>query len=366
MQQFYKIIKNNYEKIIDKDIKLKTSIKKNSVQIVKDENKKCTEKKEICIDKGKFLSMDTIEGINDDYVDMIQYDVNTQLNKIFLLSKDNKSFINDNQIVFLLKIINIVIKSIKDMFSEISEQHFDLFFFGSDAKKTFPCKNHKITENNVNSADTTFYSDGEIIIRLYRKEELIKVTIHEVLHVLKVETRLKENFKKMFNVSVNLLTNEAIVEAIATFINCTLYSLINNEDINIVLNKEINMGQLQTAKILNHFDFKSVKDFLETFHYIIEDIYFNLNNYEDLEIEINEKNIALVAGHYGIDYFEEFILEDYKNFNEFCLNKDKYIKDLLMPAKIDSYNELYEYLEELTDKKRITILTQFLKILLEK
>ena len=146
--------------------------------------------------------------------------------------------------------------------------NFDLILFGSAAKKFFPCQKHKITENNVNSADTTFntYSnDNKITVRIYRKEEMIKVLIHEVIHVTKCERVITETFKNIFNVSVDLLTGESITEALATFINCGLCALMNSSDYGKyqeLLQKELDFGILQTAKILDHFGFTSMNDFL--------------------------------------------------------------------------------------------------------
>lgn len=60
-----------------------------------------------------------------------------------------------------------------------------------------------------------------------------------------------------------MLFNETITETLAEFINCILFSLINNTDFKETLNTEINFGFLQTAKILDHFGFISVNDFMK-------------------------------------------------------------------------------------------------------
>ncbi len=43
-----------------------------------------------------------------------------------------------------------------------------------------------------------------------------------------------------------------------------LYSIINNVDYKTVLSKEIEFGLNQCAKILNHFEFSSINDFLKS------------------------------------------------------------------------------------------------------
>lgn len=267
MDKFYSIIEKNYHKFIDNNINIKPTLIQNSVKITtKKNNKECIEKtNNICIDPDRFLSIETIEGIDQKCDDMIVYqDRGNFLNKLYILSQGSTCFYDDKQVVFLIKIINIVLNSIESMFQSKNNTKFDLILFGSTSRKYFPCKTHDITANNVNSASTTFYGDDKITIRIYRKEELIKVMIHELIHVSGLERAISNNLQKIFNVSSDLLIGEAIVEALATFINCSIYSIMNNENINDIVKKEIEFGYLQTAKILDHFNFTSINDFLES------------------------------------------------------------------------------------------------------
>jgi hypothetical protein len=74
----------------------------------------------------------------------------------------------------------------------------------------------------------------------------------------------------MFNVEsskknkINLKFNETITETLAEFLNCVLFCHIAKENTLNCYKKELLFGLLQTAKILNHFGFDSVDDFLTT------------------------------------------------------------------------------------------------------
>lgn len=246
-------------------------IKRNSVQ----REGKCEQEfgqiNNICLGKSKFLSLENISGIPDEYNDMIKYIIeNNSIDKIYLLSHKDKSFLNDKQVKFLVGIIDKTIKWISDTLGVNNNNTFNLIFMGSTAKKYFPSKGQPLTENNINSADSTFYGTSDINIRIYRKEELVKVLIHETIHFTGAEKTIdwnnKHKMNNIFNVDCpknKLLLTEAIVEALATYINCLIYADIYNENLQKLLNNEIKFGLLQTAKILDHFGFTSVSDFLK-------------------------------------------------------------------------------------------------------
>ncbi len=246
------------------------TIKRNSVQ----RGGKCEQEfgqiNNICLGKSKFLSLENISGIPDEYNDIIKYTIdNNIIDKIYLLSHKDKSFLNDKQIEFLVGIIDKTIKWINDTFGVINNHTFNLIFMGSTAKKYFPARGQPLTEDNINSADSTFYGTGDINIRIYRKEELVKVLIHETIHFTGAEKTVdwnnKSKINNIFNVDCpknKLLLTEAIVEALATYINCSIYADIHHENLQRLIDNEIKFGLLQTAKILNHFGFTSVDDFL--------------------------------------------------------------------------------------------------------
>jgi len=221
-----------------------------------------------------FMPFDAFTNIKDDYSNLNVYKLESNyLNNVYSLS-DNKTepIIKSTKLPFLSKIISVTIDSLNELFNNKKKINVDLVLYSINAKKQFPIhKNDIIDETNVNSGDTTISSVlNNPLIRIYRSEELIKVLIHEIIHCGRFESHFgnspDHNFK-LFNINLNsnkLLFNETITETLAEFLNCVLYSIIFDKNINDILTKEIDFGFIQSAKILDHFEFKSIDDFLNT------------------------------------------------------------------------------------------------------
>ena len=100
-------------------------------------------------------------------------------------------------------------------------------------KKKLPCIdcNKKLSSININSG---LSYENNIII--YRKEELLKVLIHEMIHILDIDIKYENNNnkKKILNKLCinNLLINESYVESWANIINIYLTLKENNEIVN--------------------------------------------------------------------------------------------------------------------------------------
>ena len=95
-------------------------------------------------------------------------------------------------------------------------------------EKKFPKKNEILGPNEVNSGLTFLdvHKNGDII--LYRKEELLKVLIHELIHSNLIDEKIIfsgsiNEFSKLFCVNYNILLNEAFTESFATIINNAAY-----------------------------------------------------------------------------------------------------------------------------------------------
>lgn len=228
-------------------------------------NKKCNQEldniNKICLEKTKFMSHNNVKGIPDNYVDMIKYTVDNEFIKnIYVISHGEKSFIDVREIQFVISIVKKTILFCREEFDIKINGKFNLILLGSNAKKFFPNKGSELTEDNINSADVTFLGSS-ITIRIQRKEEMIKVLIHEVIHFTGIEKKVK-SIKNKYNVNRKLLFNESVVEFLATYINCYIFSNLYEKDIAELLNLEINFGLLQTAKILDHFGISCINDFL--------------------------------------------------------------------------------------------------------
>jgi len=219
-----------------------------------------------------FMSSDVFSKLDKSYCNIKTYKpINTNIENVYLLDNNKQTNINPLKLPFLSKITTIVIESLNDFFNIKTTTKIDLVLYAVNVNKLFPNKRYNILdENNANSGDTIpqeldLYRP---MIRLYRSEELIKVLIHEVIHCTGFERRFGEikthNFK-VFNTKYNnseLLFNETITETLAEIINCILYSIIHNEHLDSVLSKEFAFGIQQSAKILDHYGFTSIDDFL--------------------------------------------------------------------------------------------------------
>ena len=192
------------------------------------------------------------------------------LKKIFVAANTNITNpqiinVNPEKLLHLSKIVDISYQWLVNIFNVNKINTIHLYLLSPDIKKVFPSdKNTVIGANEVNSGENSpSYSDDKIKgIKIFRQEELIKVLIHETIHCGGFEKEFKGSHDKKYKVVGALKINETITETLAEFINCVLYAEKNDKQFDKVIRDEIDHGFMQTAKILNHFGFTSVEDFL--------------------------------------------------------------------------------------------------------
>ena len=224
-----KITSNTFFMILYKD--LNNIIKKTNID-AKNIFIKSIDIKEITtyLDDNDFTSKNMQKHI----VDTLKhgYEI-TYLNNtiIYFTSKD----INSKTIPKLIKHMMFIIVLLKKLFKREYSQK--LIYFETNKKKEFPRKNNKkittLTPDNVNTAVTylDLHKNGNII--LYRKEEAIKVLIHELIHSNLIDEKLiftnkNSEFTKLFCTNYKILLNEAFTETIACIINIFIIHIINN------------------------------------------------------------------------------------------------------------------------------------------
>ena len=135
-------------------------------------------------------------------------------------------------------------------------------------------RNIAIGPNNVNGG--LCYFNYNIII-LWRKEELKKVIIHELLHSLKVDKELivndhifKSYMKNSFKLNKHFGVNESYTETLACIYNIILTVILDKliitsnhlKTIYNYLEIEIFYALVKTSQILNYYKFTSIKDLL--------------------------------------------------------------------------------------------------------
>ena len=209
----------------------------------------------------------------------------------------------------------------------------DIYIFLTDFKKTLPKESSIIGPENVNTGFTSPCKNTTRII-IYRKEEFMKVTIHELVHALGLDMpntlyeKYTNSLDKFFGIESTYIFNETYTEVWALIINVLYFVAINNDDstdrevikkqIQDLLNIEIQFSSLQVAKILNYMDIslsqlkhhkknKNFKEETNVFcYYIIKYVLiYNINLFLDIcktninftdkkQVDVDEKKLNLL------------------------------------------------------------------------
>ena len=207
--------------------------------------------------KGEFTSLD------------IQNEVDIGLKNTKKLEIE-KGGINLNLIMFSDKKVKI-----SDKFLErclyldlllLKRNKLNLEVWLSNKKKNLPpSRQYKyLGPREVNSGCTSFSLEGNRV-SVWRKEELPKVLVHELIHSLELEkhndyTEVKEFVYYHFDVQRNNKLNlfECYVELMAEIVNILLLS---RKNFNNFINLELEHCLFQVAKILNYFGYSRWEEF---------------------------------------------------------------------------------------------------------
>lgn len=117
----------------------------------------------------------------------------------------------------------------------------------SPYKKTLPKIGNAITAHNVNSGFTSRnYGTNNSSIVIYRKEEIIKVLIHELLHAFDIDSKMSSkpyendllklySFKELNGGLDHINVNESFTDTYACLLNIALVALKSNKKVNYFL-----------------------------------------------------------------------------------------------------------------------------------
>ena len=137
-------------------------------------------------------------------------------------------------------------------------------FYLTSLKKEFNSSHQTIIKShNINSG---YQASNEICI--YRKEEWLKVFIHECFHVFNMDFHestisFSEIFKDTFFIESNFLVFESFVEFWARIINCAIFTytlkpVIKKTEFHTIFSVNMNMERIfsliQCTKLLKKFD----------------------------------------------------------------------------------------------------------------
>lgn len=203
----------------------------------------------------------------------IKDDILSKLKNGYKIQFENNEiiyFTNKKKVSNIINKIAQIIKSLKILFHRENIPQ-KLIFFESSKKKLFPNKNKTLGSNECNSGVTflTFehHKNGEIT--LYRREEILKVLIHELIHSNLIDSHviLSKNSKKInehFCVKYSILLNETVTETIATILNLFYIGITNKmtpSKINNLFKNEVKYSIYVCSKIMNYYKFEDTSIF---------------------------------------------------------------------------------------------------------
>ncbi len=266
----------------------------------------------------------------------------------FLL-RTNKSFIriniyySDEDLTEFLRVIKHAVSFIFNITNH-KVLNCTINYYLSEAKKIMDFDKdysfHEFSQKEVNSGSC---NPNTKTINIWRKEEILKVTLHECIHLLEYDNYeedylLKELYKKKYNISSETMNIfEAYTEVWSELINCFLVNRLmqgNQHTFTKFLEYEKYFSHYQAAKI---FHIKSLKEKVIDLnkytnvlpYYIIKcEIFNNLRGF--LNHCRNKKN--------NIDYVK---IKD--NFKEFLDGLDVCKKDTRLFANIKDTKKCYRY-----------------------
>jgi hypothetical protein len=173
----------------------------------------------------------------------ISEEIKSMEGKETIVLKTNKSNININifyQNEDLTKFKKIIFYALAFIFNLSNHSVLDctINYYLSDKKKNMECdKDYSVHEFSTNEVNSGSCNGGTNTINIWRKEEILKVTLHECIHLLDYDEKsedylLKENYKKKYKItsdSMNIF--EAYTEIWAELINIYLTNIIINGNI---------------------------------------------------------------------------------------------------------------------------------------
>ncbi len=225
-------------------------------------------------------------------------------------------------------------------------KNLNIEIYDTPFKKEFHCNNHKkcgnLSHNNVNSGLS--YLNNIVI---FRREEMLKLLIHELIHALDIDnkyetTQDKKKILELYNINnTNFLVNESYVETWAIIINIFLVlhekKMYKTKEEGFILfrkyiKKEIIHSFQQCSKLCKFYnidDFNKIYrrnkntikyiDGVNTFSYhIIKTI--NLNNINNF-IKNFCDNTYILPKRYNFNRYTLFVIK----YNETIINKINYI-----------------------------------------
>lgn len=304
------------------------------------------------INHNPFISENTVKHIQK-LKDSISYSANYNSNTIHIIVYNNDTKYANKLIKQLITIFFVIVelRGYKNIQINTSiwltylkkKINYNQDFIGKDeVNSAVSSFKHKIHNNKLDYNNDNI---GEIFI--WRKEEVKKVFIHELLHSLNFDffhypNDLKHDFLTKFPLDMELdlfRIGESYVETWACVLNCLLICVMKNYKFNkftIMIKDEIKFSLLQIAKILNFYKFncidKCVGQFRNkdgknklsfkqetsvfSYYFIKSCLLFNLEKF--IYFCVFHNNRLLIFNQENLNLFHKFILNsiESKSYNK--------------------------------------------------
>ena len=218
-------------------------------------------KRKTSIFRSKYVPKHILQEINTNKLyekgDLITF--NNEQNFISLFGKES----DRNMIRKNVKVIQLIIYFLHKCSGETFTNN--IYIYLTPFKKVLPKDNedYMLTTEHINSGMTTYrIHERENHIIVYRKEEWLKVLIHELLHAYRVDIMAHENksiLKCLFPINSELNYNEAYTECWAIILHSVLHAYINSKTYNSFrdmfhgnIEIELSFSMVQANKVLHH------------------------------------------------------------------------------------------------------------------
>jgi len=275
--------------------------------------------------ENSFVSLDIIQHAESEDLIYQYYSGNNIDISLYLIDKNDAPNMD---------LISRIISLFRKIFKKNLSVNF-IIFYGKQ-KKYLVSGDKYICSDNINSGS----SIKGIVICIWRKEEFMKVLIHELIHYFGLDFHISDSiydtiysiFEKKIKIDGIDRVNESYTESLAILINSIIYSVENNINFNEIISHEILFSQYQIAKIMNHFECEKY-DCTNTIFY---------------------QNTSTCSYH----LIKTMFMMNYDKMLDYWKNKGYYILD-----NQESYIKLYEEIinSNIVDEDYINNAIQFIK-----
>ena len=314
---------------------------------------------------SSFISKEILHFIKNNTVIEIIYKqkIRNRTITLYFIIQDTKQYSNDiHDTREICKKIFIWYDFIFQYASPNCCNTLDIYIYLTPLKKLMPAKTSDVLSyNNANTGFTTnCVKNGSIVI--YRKEELMKVLIHESFHVLGLDfsKRVSENtfifLKSIFPISSDLNINETYTEVWSEILNIVFTLFLSKRETKVTLKKEdiieqiYNMIQIET--IFSTFQMIKILNFMNMDY---SDLYANNEKSSILRLHYYREETNIFAYYIAtpifLFYYDDFI--EWCNINnsnilKFNSNSDmqiKFVKFLKKKYKTDKFLNFIQCIE---------------------